>query len=54
MKIEAINKTQSQGILEMEYLGKQIGTTDASINNRVQKREERITSTESTIEEIIC
>ena len=31
MEIEAIKKTQTEGILEMENLGKRTGTTDASI-----------------------
>lgn len=31
MGVEAINKTQTEGILEMENLGKRTGTTDASI-----------------------
>ena len=31
-----IKKTQNQGILNMENLGKQIGTTETSINSRIQ------------------
>ena len=31
MGVEAINKTQTEGILEVENLGKRTGTTDASI-----------------------
>ena len=36
----------------MENLGKWSGTTDASINNRIQEMEERISGAEDTIEEI--
>ena len=47
-KIEAINKTQTEGILEMENLGKWAGNTKASI----QDMKEKISGTEDTIEEI--
>ena len=44
MKVEmkAIKKTQTEGILEIENLGKGTGTTDDSITNRIQEMEERI------------
>jgi hypothetical protein len=44
MEIEAIKNTQAEGIQEMENLGKQTATTDASITKRVQemKRESRV------------
>ena len=35
METEGMKKTQTEGILEMENLGKQTGTTDASITNRI-------------------
>jgi hypothetical protein len=38
---------QSDGILEMENLGKRTGPTDASITNRVQEMQEGIS--ENTI-----
>jgi hypothetical protein len=41
IKIEAIKKTQFEGIMEMENLGKQTGATNASITNRIQEMEER-------------
>ena len=41
-----------EGILEMENLGKRSGVTDASINNRVQEIEERISGIEDTLEDI--
>jgi archaeosine-15-forming tRNA-guanine transglycosylase len=37
--------------LEMENLGKRIGTTDASITNRIQGMEERLSGIQDTIEE---
>ena len=49
-EIEAIKKTQAEGILEIETLSKWSGTTDASINNKIQDMEERISSVEATIE----
>ena len=42
IEIEAIKKTYTEGILEMENLGKRTGTTDTSITNRIQEMEERI------------
>lgn len=39
-------------ILEMENLGNRRGRKDASITNRIQKLEERISGLEDTIEEI--
>ena len=46
MEIEAIKKTQVEATLEMENLGKRTGTTDASITNRIQEMEERISGIE--------
>ena len=51
-EIETIKKTQSEGKLEMENLSKRTGTTDASINNRVQEIEQRVSDVEDTIEKI--
>ena len=42
IEIEVINKTQTEGTLEMENLGKQTGTTEKSTTNRIQEIEERI------------
>ena len=47
-----INKTQTVRIVEMENLGKKIGTTDESITNRLLEVEERISGEENKIEEI--
>ena len=49
-EIETIKKTETEGILEMENMGKWSGTTNASINNRIQEMEERISSVEDTLE----
>ena len=51
LEIEAIKKTQIEGILEMENLGKGTGTTDASITNRIQEVEDGISSIKDKIEE---
>jgi predicted transcriptional regulator len=42
VEIEAIKKTQTEGILEMKNLGKRTETTDASITKRMQEMEENI------------
>ena len=39
-------------MLEIETLGKKSGTIDASISNRIQEMEERISGTEDSIENI--
>ena len=51
-EIEAIKKTQTESILEMENPREKTETTDASITNRIQEKEERISGIEDTIEEI--
>jgi predicted nucleic acid-binding Zn-ribbon protein len=52
MEEETIKKSQRETTLEIENLGKKSGTIDASITNRIQELEERITSAEDTIENI--
>ena len=52
MEVEKIKKSQKKTTLEIENLGKKSGAVDASITNRIQKIEERISSTEDTIENI--
>ena len=49
---ETIKKTQAEGIIEIEIMRKRSGITNASINSRIQEIEERLLSTEDTIEEI--
>jgi phage terminase Nu1 subunit (DNA packaging protein) len=50
MEIETIKKSQRETILELENLGKRSGVIDASITNRIQEIEERISGAEDTIE----
>ena len=52
MEIKPIKKTQTEGILEMEILGKRTGIADTSIIKREQEMEERISGIEDIIEEI--
>jgi hypothetical protein len=49
-ELETIKKTQRETILEIETLGKESGTIDASISNRIQEIEERISGAEVFIE----
>ena len=51
MEMEAIKKTQTEGILEIENVGQRTGTTDTRITNGVQEMEERISDIEDMIEE---
>ena len=51
-EIEAIKKTQVKGIIDTKILRKQSGTKNTSMNRRIQEMEERISSTEDTIEKI--
>jgi prefoldin subunit 5 len=41
-KVDTIKKTQSEATLQIENLGKKFGNIDASISNRIQEMEERI------------
>jgi prefoldin subunit 5 len=51
-EVDTIKKTQSEATLEIETLGKKSGTIDASISNRIQDMEERISGAEDSIENI--
>ena len=51
MEVETM-KTQRETTLEIEILGKRSGVIDASINNRVQEMEERISGAGDSIENI--
>ena len=42
MEVETIKKIQMVTTLEIEILGKESGNIDASIMNRIQEMEERI------------
>ena len=48
MAIETIKKSQRETTLEMENLGKKSGSIDASITNRIQEIEERISGAEDS------
>jgi predicted nucleic acid-binding Zn-ribbon protein len=47
-EVETTKKTQRETTLEIETLGKKSGTIDASISNRIQEIEQRISSAEDT------
>jgi chromosome segregation ATPase len=49
-EVETMKKTQREIALELENLGKKSGTIDASISNRIQEMEEKISGTEDSIE----
>jgi predicted nucleic acid-binding Zn-ribbon protein len=51
-EVDTIKKTQSEATLEIETLGKKSGTINASISNRIQEMEERISGAEDSIENI--
>jgi predicted ribosome quality control (RQC) complex YloA/Tae2 family protein len=50
--IETIKKSQRETILELENEGKRSTDIDASITNRIQEIEERISGAEDSIENI--
>jgi hypothetical protein len=52
LEIETVKKTQREAILEMDNLGKISGATEASIINRIQELEERISVVENIIKNI--
>jgi hypothetical protein len=52
MEVETIKKSQRKTIQEKENLGKKSGSIDASITNRIQEMEERISGVEDSIENI--
>ena len=52
MEVETIKKWQRVKTLEIENLGKNSGTIDTSITNRIQEIEKRISGAEDTTENI--
>jgi predicted nucleic acid-binding Zn-ribbon protein len=50
LEIETIKKTQRETTLEIEILAKKPGAIHASISNRIQEMEERISGPEDSIE----
>jgi chromosome segregation ATPase len=51
-EVDTIKKTQSEAMLEIQTLVKKSGTIDASISNRIQEMEERISGAEDFMENI--
>jgi chromosome segregation ATPase len=52
MEIQIIKKSQRETTLELKNLAKRSGVIDASITNRIQEIEERISGAEDIIENI--
>lgn len=52
MEIESINKTQTEGMLEMKILGTWTGTTEVRFTNIIQAMKEGILGMEDTTEEV--
>ena len=52
MEIETIKKSQRETTLKLKNLGKRSGVINASITNRIQEIEERISGSEDSIENI--
>jgi hypothetical protein len=52
MEVEAIKKTETEKILEVDNLSKLTGTSDTSITNRIQEMKETSSGVNDTIEEI--
>jgi predicted nucleic acid-binding Zn-ribbon protein len=49
MEVETIKNSQRETTVEIENLGKRSGDIDASITNRIQEIEERLSSAEDTM-----
>jgi predicted nucleic acid-binding Zn-ribbon protein len=49
LELETIKKSQRETTLEIKALGKKSGAIDASISNRIQQMEERISGAEDSI-----
>lgn len=52
MEIEILKKTQTEGTLKMQNLGKAAGITNDSITNRMQEMKDKILGIEDLVEEI--
>ena len=51
-EMEGMKKTQTEGWMAIENLGKRTETLETSITNRTQEIEERISDSEDTIEKL--
>jgi hypothetical protein len=49
-EVDTIKKTQSETTLEIETIGKKYGIIDASISNRIQEMQERLSGAEDSIQ----
>jgi predicted nucleic acid-binding Zn-ribbon protein len=49
MEVETMKKTQRETTLEIETLGRESGTIDENISNRMQEMEEKISGAEDSI-----
>jgi hypothetical protein len=52
MEVETIKKSERETSLKIGNVGKKSGVIDASITNRIQETEERISGAEHSIENI--
>ena len=52
IEVETIKKSQRETTLEIENLGKKLGAIDASITNRIQEMEEKVSVADDSIENI--
>ena len=52
LKTEIERQKKPEETIEMEIMRKQSGTTNASINSRIQEMEENLSTVKDTIEEI--
>jgi seryl-tRNA synthetase len=52
LEVETIKKSQRETTIEVENLGEKSGAIDASITNRIQEIEERISGAEDTMKNI--
>ena len=51
-EMESLEKSQTEGRLAMENLGKRTEISESSITNRIQEIEDRISDSEDTIEKL--
>lgn len=52
MEIEGINRTQTEGILEVKNLVKQAETTETLFTDRIEEMEDRVSGTEDMNDKI--
>ena len=52
MEKESVRKTQTEGKLEIENFGTQIGNSDANLTNRIREIEKRISGIKDKVKEM--